>query len=133
MKKIFLVLYLWLPVIAWAGMLFYFSSIPNLRAVENNFWDEIIRSGAHFFFYSLGYFLFFRALNFQKNLPAGKAGKKDFVLPLVLIFLYGISDEIHQSFVPTRSFQLKDLLVDFFGAGAGLVYNIGQKKGGEKK
>lgn len=120
MRKIFL---LWTPVLIWTGVLFYFSSIPNLRAVESNFWDEIIRSAAHLFFYCLGYFLFFRAFNFGKK-------EKNFWLPLILTFAYGFFDEIHQSFVPTRTFQIKDLLVDFGGAAMGYFLI---KKGGEKK
>lgn len=103
---------LWLPVIFWCGLLFYLSAIPNLKAAQNPFWDEIIRSGVHFIFYGLGYFLFFRALNFERK-------EKDFWLPLVLVSLYGIFDELHQSFVPTRSFQLKDLGFNFSGAVLG--------------
>jgi VanZ family protein len=113
MKKIFS---LWLPVGFWMGIVFYLSSIPNLRVSQSNFWDETLRSGAHFILYGIGYFLFFRAINFDKeNLPAGKAGK-NFLLPLFLTFFYGFFDEIHQSFVPTRSFQIQDLIVDFSGA-----------------
>jgi len=113
MKKVFS---LWSPVGIWMGTLFYLSSIPNLRVAESNFWDEILRSGAHFIFYGLGYFLFFRAIN------SGKV-KKNFLLPLLFTFTYGVFDEIHQAFVPTRSFQLKDLLVDFGGTivGVGLT------------
>lgn len=113
----------WLPVAIWAAFLFYLSSIPNLRVVESNFWDEIIRSGAHLFFYCLGYFLFFRALNFGKK-------EKNFWLPLVFTIAYSFFDEIHQSLVPTRTFQAKDLLVDFGGAAMGYLVI---KKGGEKK
>lgn len=120
MKKIFL---LWTPVVTWAAVLFYLSSIPNLRAVGNNFWDEIIRSGAHFGFYAMGYFLFFRAINFRKK-------KKNFILPLILTCLYSLSDETHQLFVPTRSFQLRDLAVDFGGALLGWL--IVQKKNKNK-
>ena len=113
MKRVFS---LWLPVGFWMGTVFYLSSIPNLRVSQINFWDEILRSGAHFVLYGIGYFLFFRAINFgRENLPASKAGK-NFLLPLFLTFAYGIFDEIHQSLVPTRSFQIKDLLVDFGGA-----------------
>ena len=106
MKKIFS---LWLPVGFWMGIVFCLSSIPNLRVSQSNFWDEILRSGAHFILYGIGYFLFFRAINFRKE-------KKNFLLPLFLTFLYGFFDEIHQSFVPTRSFQIQDLIVDFSGA-----------------
>ena len=109
MKRLKLFFSLWLPVVFWCGLLFYFSSVPNLRAVENNFWDEIIRSGAHFCLYGLGYFLFFRALN------------KNFILALILTIGYALSDEIHQSFVPTRTFQLQDLAVDFSGGFLGMI------------
>jgi VanZ family protein len=112
MKKLGLITNLWLPVIFWCLLIFYFSSIPNLRTAQNPFWDEIIRSTLHGIFYAILYLLFFRALNFQKK-------EKDFWLPLILASLYGLFDEIHQSFVPTRSFQLRDLIVDFSGAALG--------------
>lgn len=108
MVKIKIFLFLWVPVLVWAGVIFYLSSIPNLRVVESNFYDEILRTVAHFFLYGVGYFLFFRALNFGKS-------KKNFFLPLLGIFIYALFDEIHQSFVPTRSFQWRDILIDFSG------------------
>lgn len=95
--------------------LFYLSSIPNLRVSENNFADEIIRSCAHLGFYFLGYWLFYRAINEAKR-PAS------FILPFFLTCLYGLLDEIHQHFVPTRTFQIKDLLVNFTGSGLGSLF-----------
>src|SRR4030066_2240142 len=112
MKKIAWFFNLWLPVVLWCLLIFYFSSIPNLKAAQNPFWDEIIRSFMHGVFYAILYFLFFRALNFAQK-------GKNFRLPLMLSFLYGLSDEVHQFFVPTRTFQLKDLLVDFTGVTLG--------------
>lgn len=114
MKKIKLFLKLWLPVIFWCGLIFYLSSIPNLKAARNPQWDEIIRSGVHFFFYGALYFLVFRAINAKKE-------KRNFWLPLIFACLYGLSDEIHQYFVPTRTFQLKDLLVDWGGVILGYL------------
>tara|TARA_Y100000310_G_C20503180_1_gene725048 strand:- start:356 stop:754 length:399 start_codon:yes stop_codon:yes gene_type:complete len=112
MKNLKLIFSLWLPVLIWAGTLFYLSSIPSLKTSPNPFLDEILRSIAHFVFYFIGYFLFFRALNNQKK----KKKKANFLLPLILVSLYGLSDEFHQSLVPTRTFQLQDLLIDFSGA-----------------
>ena len=112
MKKIGFLLSLWLPVFFWCFLLFYLSSIPNLKTSNNPFWDEIIRSFIHALFYAILFFLFFRALNFQRT-------KKDFLSPLILACLYGFSDEVHQFFVPTRTFQIQDLLVDFTGAFLG--------------
>jgi LPXTG-site transpeptidase (sortase) family protein len=112
MKKIKLFLNIWLPVILWCGLIFYLSSVPNLKAARNPQWDEIIRSGVHLVFYGILYALFFRALNFKKK-------KKNFRSPLIFACLYALSDEVHQYFIPTRTFQLKDLVVDWSGAGLG--------------
>jgi len=112
MKKSISLLNLWLPVVFWCFLIFYFSSIPNLKASQNPLWDEIIRSFMHGVFYAILYFLFFRAVNFVRKV-------KNFWWPLIFSFLYAFSDEVHQLFVPTRTFQLKDLLVDFTGAALG--------------
>jgi VanZ family protein len=40
---------------------------------------------------------------------------------IVLATLYGVSDEFHQSFVPNRSVDPKDVLVDFLGATGGAL------------
>lgn len=102
---------LWLPVFLWAGLLFYLSSVSGLKASANPAQDEIFRTTAHFLFYALGYGLFYRAVNQPKN----------FWLPLALTCLYGLLDELHQRFVPTRTFQIQDLAVDFGGAFMGLL------------
>ena len=119
MKKLSLIVKLWLPVIIWCWFIFYLSSIPNLRAAKNPFWDEIIRSIVHGLFYALLYTLFFRALNFKKT-------HKDFLTPITLSCLYALSDEFHQFFVPTRTFQFKDILVDFIGifTGALIIWRL---------
>lgn len=118
MKKTFS---LWLPVGLWMGVLFALSSIPNLRVSGSNFWDEILRSFAHFLLYAVGYVLFFRAINFECQ-------KKNLLLPLILVCFYGLFDEVHQYFVPTRTFQIKDLLVDFSGGFLGYLIKAVFKK-----
>ena len=44
-----------------------------------------------------------------------------FRLALIISVLYALSDEIHQIFVPTRTFQIRDLIVDAIGALLGLL------------
>ena len=45
-----------------------------------------------------------------------------FRLALIISVLYALSDEIHQIFVPTRTFQTRDLVVDAMGALLGLLF-----------
>jgi len=99
----------WLPLILWGAFIFYLSSIPNLRTTANPYWDEIIRSSLHGVFYFVFCLLWLRAL--KANYP----GKRH-LLSLIFVFLYSLTDEIHQLFVPSRSFQLKDLAVDNLGS-----------------
>ncbi len=44
---------------------------------------------------------------------------------LVFTVLYGVSDEIHQSFVPGRSASAADVMVDAIGGVAGLIFAEG--------
>jgi len=104
----------WLPPIFWAGLIFYLSSIPNLRASSDVFFDEIIRSAAHGIMYAALFLLVFRAINFKKK-------TRNFLIPFFLSVFYFLSDEVHQSFVPTRTFQTNDLVIDFLGVLFGVI------------
>ena len=97
------------PFFIFNYLIFYLSSLPSLKAAPDPYWDEALRSIIHVIVYLILYLLFFRALNFQKT-------SKAFLWPLVLTIFYAFSDEIHQSFVPTRTFQWKDLFFNFSGA-----------------
>jgi hypothetical protein len=45
--------------------------------------------------------------------------KNKMVLVLMISFLYGLSDEFHQWFIPGRSATLGDVLADTLGGGSG--------------
>lgn len=64
----------------------------------------------------------FAALGFLM-LNAFRAFRKDFkaVLSILFSFLYAVTDELHQLFVPGRAFQLIDLAVDLTGIIVGTV------------
>ena len=49
-------------------------------------------------------------------------------LALALLFLYSTSDEIHQSFVPTRTAHVTDVLIDTSGGAIGLMLLWGAGK-----
>jgi VanZ family protein len=40
---------------------------------------------------------------------------------LIFCALFGVLDEVHQWFVPQRSFEIKDMIVDSLGAFTGIV------------
>lgn len=80
------------------------------------FWDHFVRKLAHFSIYTLlglcccnaCYQTFFQV-------------KKAFGISLAAGSVYAVTDEIHQSFVPGRSCQLSDMLLDSCGVLFGIL------------
>tara|TARA_B100001964_G_C13800001_1_gene408343 strand:+ start:50 stop:445 length:396 start_codon:yes stop_codon:yes gene_type:complete len=100
----------WLPTVAYCGLIFYLSSqeIPievNLFAMQ----DKAI----HFMEYGVLSLLFFISL--RKSAP-GYNIKAAAVLAIIFSGLYGISDEVHQYFVPGRESSIGDVTANFIGA-----------------
>ncbi len=114
MKKFFY----WLEVILWCGLIFFFSSIPDLKIERLGFWDFILRKIVHITEYCILVILFFRA--FKTSLIYEDYIKKGYFLSIFLSFLYAISDEIHQYFVPARHFALTDIFIDTIGIILGI-------------
>lgn len=90
---------------------------------------KIVRKTAHFSEYALlGMLLTGVCLSF------GKQYGVTFAVSQAVSSLYAVSDEIHQSFVPGRSCQLSDMLLDSCGAAVGIgivlliVFLIRKKK-----
>lgn len=75
-----------------------------------------VRKAAHFSIYALMGFLSFNAFRQYKKIP------KQQLFSALLCLSYSISDEIHQSFVPGRSCELRDVLIDFSGAVSGIIF-----------
>ena len=97
---------LWLPVLAWAAVIFAFSSIPSL-GTGLGVWDTILRKGAHMTEYAVLGLLLLRALG--RELPAFALG-----------IAYAITDEIHQHFVRGRHASPVDVLIDTAGVAIGI-------------
>lgn len=64
-----------------------------------------IRKLAHMFLYFILYFLTYFSM-YQFKI------KKKFKIALLVCFIFSVSDEIHQLFVPNRSGQVTDVLID---------------------
>jgi VanZ family protein len=96
----------WLPVVLWAGLIFAFSSVPDLGTGLGG-WDLLLRKIAHAGEYAVLGALLVRA--------TGRAN-----VALLLGTLYALSDEIHQSFVPGRVGSPLDVAIDAVGVALGV-------------
>lgn len=106
----------WVPVIAWAAVLFGLSSIPGheIPTFEFSYSDKV----AHCGIYGVMGALCFRALRLTTRLRVVTA---ILVVPLIVL-AYGISDEFHQMFVPQRSSDVLDVVADVIGGGLGAIF-----------
>ncbi|MBA2569016.1 MAG: VanZ family protein [Actinobacteria bacterium] len=98
---------MWLPVVAWAGLIFALSSIPDLGTGLGT-WDLVLRKLAHAAEYAVLGFLLVRAI-----------GRESAALALGIA--YAASDELHQHFVAGRHGSAVDVLIDAAGVAAGVV------------
>jgi VanZ like protein len=98
---------LWLPVIAWAALIFALSSVPDLGTGLGG-WDTVLRKIAH-----TGEYAVLGALLLRATASAR--------LALALGVLYAVSDEVHQTFVPGRAGSPVDVAIDAVGVACGLV------------
>jgi len=101
------VLRLWLPVAAWAGLIFALSSIPDLGTGLGG-WDLVLRKLAHAAEYAV-----LGALLLRATKRAGPA--------FTLGALYAVSDELHQALVPGRQGALVDVAIDAVGVACGVL------------
>ena len=115
----------WAPAIAGMGVLFYFSSLPgneiHLPLFPHS--DKLV----HFLAYLVLGWLIALRFELRRRLSgppspswAGSAIPFD-SKGLSAGMLFGISDEIHQLFVPLRMFGLGDMAADFLGVAAGYL------------
>ncbi|MBC8205080.1 VanZ family protein [bacterium] len=109
---------LYLPPLTFAAVIFTLSCFHQLPvpSIDEFSLDKLFHTAAYTIF---GY-LIARALNQGKNI----SGKFLAACTILLGAGYGVSDEIHQLFVPGRFFSYWDMTADFTGAVLGLLlYN----------
>lgn len=108
----------WIPALIWASLIFVGSSIPG-----GNLPSTGLAPVAHFVEYAvLGGLVTFALGAHRRHLPLLFVG-------IALATLYGIADEIHQSFVPGRTPDPMDVLVDLIGASAGSLLALWVARG----
>lgn len=122
-KKVETFLLYWMPVIAYGGFIFYLSSrsapefLPSFNASDKLY---------HILAFTVMSMLWRWA--FQPYHGLNRHGKA-WALAIGLTILYGVIDEVHQSFIPSRSADIFDVLSDTIGAFlAPLPYNLLKEK-----
>ena len=97
----------WLPVVAWAAVIFTLSAIPSLSTGLGT-WDTILRKGAHLTEYAILGGLLYRAF-----------GRK--ALAFAVGIAYAATDELHQYFVHGRHASPVDVAIDAVGVAVGML------------
>ena len=107
----------WIITILLAVIIFYLSS----KTFHGSVVVGKISIGIFYHFFVFFYFSFFLLISLIK----GNINKKLLTLGLFLAILYGISDEIHQFFVPGRDSAISDILTNSAGILlAGTLYSF---------
>ncbi|HDH52940.1 MAG TPA: VanZ family protein [Nitrospirae bacterium] len=100
----------WFVTIGYMGIIFYLSSLQDIdiSRFPSNF-DKVVHTCIYI------------PLSFLLYLSLRRIGIKKyiFIMAFVLASIYGISDEIHQLFVPGRDAAIGDVLADTLGAFIG--------------
>lgn len=98
----------WLPMLLLMGIIFLLSARQNNELPNMGWWDLYFKKGAHM----LGYGMLTICTYW---------GTRHWLAALIITILYAISDEFHQTLVPTRTGQPSDVLIDTAGALIGFV------------
>lgn len=101
--------------------------MPNFEELSESAQEEIkgmyqfvVRKVAHFTIYAI-----LGILSVLNTVTSEKISLvKRFLISAVFCLGYAISDEIHQLFVPGRSCEIRDVLIDFTGALIGILFTM---------
>jgi VanZ family protein len=100
-----------LPALIWMGVIFYFSSVSTAGIGT----DETFR------------FTFFKSLHLLEYAMLGIllfVGIRKVNVTIATAYVYAISDEIHQYFIPGRHCKFSDTLIDLAGMIIGLIFVV---------
>ena len=118
---------IWFPLISYSVIIFCGSSIPNWKPADSKLpLDKII----HALEYSIFGYLLGRVISDSKP---NWAWQKIWLSVILGAFLYGLSDEFHQAFVPGRTTDIFDALADAVGGligGITFIILLNKRKNG---
>lgn len=101
----------WFPALFVMAIIFVLSGTPGAELPVFGSLDWLIKEGGHLIGYALLGWSYLHGL--------GKFSRKTAISACGLAFLYALTDEYHQSFVPGRDSSVLDLGVDALGAALG--------------
>ena len=112
-------LFYWLPLIVYCLAIYIQSDLPSIEHIPSfEFSDKVL----HFFAYAAMGILFYRA---YQTLRIKGAPRMLILISIVSASLYGVSDEIHQYFVPFRDASIWDVVANTLGAICGVyLYHL---------
>lgn len=105
----------WLPVIFWLVMIYILSSRPTSVVSEIDWRDFFFKKTLHLIEFGILFVLFYRA--FKKTTKLSQV----VIWAFLLTAFYAISDEYHQTFVPGRTGNLRDVFID---SGGALIFGL---------
>lgn len=129
----------WIAVVMWMAIIFLLSHQPAEvsndlstgvteiiietiekivpdAGIETAEFNNAVRKNAHFFAYMILGILLMNAFSRRKKASC----RADIKASFAISFIYAISDEIHQMFVPGRGALVTDVLIDSTGALIGI-------------
>ena len=110
----------WLPVAVYAGLIFYLSSLSYSEDYLPSLLEDMGDKVLHAIEYAVLGILWYRAF---RHAAGTWAAHHALLLAIVTSVGYGVTDEWHQAFVPTREADVWDLLFDGLGSAmAALVW-----------
>lgn len=89
--------------------------LPNV-STDSQLLHLFLRKGAHFFAYMVLGILLMNAFRTMKLFQIRHA-----FIAFGIAVLYACSDEFHQTFIPGRSGQISDVILDALGAATGII------------
>jgi VanZ family protein len=112
-------LWYWAPVLFYAALIFYLSSLPH---PEEKLPDFLLKKVGDKLLHILEYGVLglccYRAFRWAAGATAARHAV---VLAIMASSFYGMTDEIHQAFVPFRESSWLDWVADTIGAAMGAL------------
>lgn len=116
MKKIINNVLPWVPAALWMGMIFFASSLSDPLPIVKDETSTALSWPIHAMEYAgLSFWLVFGQT--RGKLISSQITSRILLTAFLATVVFGLTDELHQYFVPGRTFRMLDIFVDMIGAG----------------